>query len=155
MGREIAGMETTRRRLAPMAILAGVYFISGKLGLTLAFVHPSATPVWPPAGIALAALLLFGYELWPAIFVGAFLVNITTAGSPLVCLGIASGNTLEALVGAWLVNRYARGRNAVYSTPDIFKFALLGGLVSTCIAATLGVSSLVLGGFAHWADYTA
>jgi integral membrane sensor domain MASE1/GGDEF domain-containing protein len=155
MGREIAGMETTRRRLAAMAILAGVYFISGKLGLTLAFVHPSATPVWPPAGIALAALLLFGYELWPAIFVGAFLVNITTAGSLPVCLGIAAGNTLEALVGAWLVNRYARGRNAVYSTPDIFKFALLGGLVSTCIAATLGVSSLVLGGFASWAEYTA
>jgi diguanylate cyclase (GGDEF)-like protein len=137
-----------------MAVLAAAYFITGKLGLTLAFEHPSATGVWPPAGIALAALLIFGYQLWPAILLGAFLVNITTMGSPLVCLGIATGNTLEALAGTWLVNRYAGGRAGIYRTPHIFKFALLAGLASTTIAATFGATGLTLGGYAQSAAYS-
>ena len=86
-----------------LAVLAGVYFAAGKLGLRLAFEHASATAVWPPTGIALAAMLLFGYRMWPAIFVGAFLVNATTAGSVWTSLGIAAGNTLEGLLGVWLV----------------------------------------------------
>jgi integral membrane sensor domain MASE1 len=61
-------------------LLAVIYLIADKLGLRLAFVNPSATAVWPPTGIALAALLLLGYQVWPAIFLGAFLTNITTAG---------------------------------------------------------------------------
>src|SRR5262249_59128932 len=89
-----------------LAALTLVYIVAGKLGLLLAFVHASATAVWPPTGIALAALLVYGYPAWPAIFVGAFVVNVTTAGSVASSLGIAAGNTLEALVGVWLVNRW-------------------------------------------------
>jgi diguanylate cyclase (GGDEF)-like protein len=140
-------------RLAALAILCLVYFGAGKLGLTMAYVHPSATAVWPCTGIALAAFLILGYEVWPAILLGAFLVNITTAGSPLVCLGIATGNTLESLLGAYLVNRFAGGRNAMQSTPDVFKFALYGGMFSTMISATMGAVSLTLGGYAHWSDF--
>src|ERR1043165_7917438 len=84
-----------------------IYFIAGKLGLKLAFLNASASAVWPPSGIALAVLLLFGYRLWPAIFVGAFFVNLTTAGNLATSLGIATGNTLEALCGSWLVNAFA------------------------------------------------
>src|SRR2546427_536376 len=87
--------------------LAAVYVLAGKLGLLLAFVHASATAVWPPTGIALAAFLLLGYRVWPGIFLGAFLVNLTTAGSVATTIGIATGNTLEGLVGAHLVNRWA------------------------------------------------
>src|ERR1700745_1662581 len=90
-------------------LLTAVYFIADKVVLRLAALHASASPVWPPAGIALAALLVLGYRAWPAIFVGAFLVNITTAGNVATSLAIASGNTLEALCGAWLVNRFAGG----------------------------------------------
>jgi integral membrane sensor domain MASE1 len=95
--------------LHTVAVLA-VYVLSGKLGFAFASLHASATPVWPPAGIALAAMLLLGIRMWPAIFVGAFVVNITTAGSVLTSLGIAGGNTLEALLGAYLVvdSRVAR-----------------------------------------------
>ena len=93
-----------------------VYFLAGKLGLQFAFLHSSATAVWPPTGIALAAVLLLGYRVAPAIFIGAFLVNITTAGSLLTSLGIAAGNTLEALTGAFPVNRYANGRAAFRSS---------------------------------------
>jgi signal transduction histidine kinase len=138
--------------LPAAAVLALVYFVVGKLSLKLAFVHASASPVWPPAGIALAALLLLGYRLWPAIFVGAFLVNDFTAGNIGTSLGIASGNTLEALCGAWLVNRFAGGLRAFDRPQDVFKFA--GAvIVSTLVSPAMGVTSLALGGFADWANY--
>jgi diguanylate cyclase (GGDEF)-like protein len=133
--------------------LAALYFIAGKLGLRLAFVHASASAVSPPTGIALVAFLLLGARVWPAIFAGAFLVNLTTAGSVATSIGIASGNTLEGLIGAYLVNRFAHGRQALDGAEDVFRFAVLAGIVSTTVAATLGVTSLALGGFARWADY--
>src|SRR5438046_9863985 len=86
-----------------IGLLTLVYFIAGKFGLMLASLHASASPVWPPAGIALAALLLLGYRAWPAIFVGAFLVNLSTAGNVATSFAIATGNTLEALASALLV----------------------------------------------------
>ena len=100
------------KNLALLAGLAGVYFVAGKLGLRLALLHPSASPVWPPTGIALAAFLLVGYRVWPAIFLGAFLVNVTTAGSLATSVGIAAGNTLEGLLGCYLLNRFAGGRES-------------------------------------------
>jgi diguanylate cyclase (GGDEF)-like protein len=133
--------------------VAGVYFIAGKLGLRLAFEHPSATPVWPPTGIALVAFLLLGYEIAPAIFLGAFLVNLTTEGTTLTSLGIALGNTLEGVVGAYLVTRFARGRAALERAPDILRFTLLAALGSTIVSPTLGLTSLALSGFAPWANY--
>src|SRR5881296_2896483 len=140
--------------LLVIGILTVVYFIAGKLGLMLASMHASASPVWPPAGIALAALLVFGYRVWPAIFVGAFLVNLTTAGNVATSLGIASGNTLEAVSGAWLVNRFAGGTAAFDRPQGVFKFAL-AAVVSTIISPFFGVTSLALGGFADWANYGA
>ncbi len=128
--------------------LTGLYFLSGRLGLGLALVHPSASAVWPPTGIALAAAILFGSRVWPAILVGAFLVNVTTAGSVVTSFGIATGNTLEAVVGAFLVQRYAGG-TAVFERPrGVFRFALLAAGASTAISATIGVASLTLGGLA-------
>jgi hypothetical protein len=97
---------------ATWIVLAAVYALAGKLGLALAFVNPSASAVWPPTGIALAAILILGPRAWPGIFLGAFFVNETTTGSLSTSLAIAAGNTLEALVGAYLVNRFAGGRSA-------------------------------------------
>jgi signal transduction histidine kinase/ActR/RegA family two-component response regulator len=139
-------------KLPGIGLLAVVYFVVGKLCLKLAFLHASASPVWPPAGIALAALLIFGYRIWPAVFVGAFLVNVTTAGNIATSLCIATGNTLEALCGAWLVNRFANDLKVFDRAQDVFKFAF-AAMTSTLIAATFGVTSLALGGFAGWANY--
>jgi diguanylate cyclase (GGDEF)-like protein/PAS domain S-box-containing protein len=138
---------------AVLAALAAAYFVVAKLSLHLALVNPSATAVWPPTGIALAALLVLGYRVWPAILVGAFLANVTTAGSIATSIGIGFGNTLEALVGAYLVNRFAGGRHAFERARNIFKFALLAALISTAVSATIGVTSLSLGGFASWSDF--
>src|SRR5262249_55721184 len=85
-------------------------------------------------------------------FVGAFLVNITTAGNIFTSIGIATGNTLEALCGAWLVNKFSGGVRVFDRPQDVFKFAL-AALVSTTVSPTLGVSSLALGGFAQWSNY--
>src|SRR5438445_5041234 len=140
--------------LLVIGLLALVYFIAGKFGLMLASLHASASPVWPPAGIALAALLVFGYRVWPAIFVGAFLVNVTTAGNVATSLAVASGNTLEAVCSAWLVNRFAGGTTVFDRPQGVFKFAL-AAVVSTIISPAFGVTSLALAGFADWTNYGA
>jgi PAS domain S-box-containing protein len=130
---------------------AVVYVVAGKLGLHFASLHASATPVWPPAGIALAAAILLGPRVGPAIFAGAFVVNITTAGSIATCLGISLGNTLEALIAAGLVHRFAGGAAVFERTRSIFAFAVLAGLGSA-VSASIGVTSLVLSGYAQWPD---
>jgi signal transduction histidine kinase/ActR/RegA family two-component response regulator len=130
-----------------LAGLVGLYFLAGWVGLEFfGLLHPSASPVWPPTGVAIAALILFGYRVWPAIFVGAFLVNVTTAGSILTSLGIATGNTLEGVAAAYLVNRFAGGRHVFDHALDICKFVGLAAILSTAISATIGLGSLVLGG---------
>ncbi|MBI3804607.1 MAG: MASE1 domain-containing protein [Nitrospirae bacterium] len=129
-------------------LFIAVYFLSGRLGLSLAFFNASATAVWPPAGLSLAALLFFGFRLWPGVFIGAFLVNLATAGATATSLGIAVGNTLEAVVGAWLVRFFANGCHAFDRPTDIFKY-VLATAVSTAISASFGVTSLLLGGVAR------
>jgi diguanylate cyclase (GGDEF)-like protein len=141
------------RLVRQLVVLAMLYFVAGKLGLRLAFVNASATGVWPPAGIALAALLIVGYRAWPAILCGAFFVNLTTAGSLATSIGIGVGNTLEGLAGAYLLNRFANGRRAFARVPDTFRFVILAGLLSTTVSPTVGVTSLSVAGFASWAEY--
>lgn len=144
--------QLLKQILIGMGVCAG-YILAAKLSLRLASVHPSATPVWPPTGIAIAALVALGLRFWPAIFMGAFLVNVITAGSVLTSVGIATGNTLEALLASVLVMRFANGKHAFDRTWDILRFALYGGVLSTAVAATFGVTSLTLGGFAPWNQY--
>ena len=134
-------------------ILAAIYFVVGKLSLKLAFLNANASPVWPPAGITVAALLLYGYRLWPGIFVGAFLVNVLTAGNVFSSFGIAVGNTLEALIAAVLVRNIAAGAHAFEHAYDVFRFALALA-VATVVSATIGVTSLALCGFADWHRYS-
>jgi signal transduction histidine kinase/CheY-like chemotaxis protein len=148
-------MESRRFSGLPLVgVLAIIYFAAGKLGLMLASLHASASPVWPPTGIALAAALLFGYRVWPAIFVGAFLVNVTTAGDVATSFAIATGNTLEALAGAWLVNRFAGGKNFCDRPQGVFRFALAAA-ISTIISPVFGLTSLAFAGFADWTNYSA
>ncbi|MBI4374976.1 MAG: MASE1 domain-containing protein [Elusimicrobia bacterium] len=141
------------REVVFLGLLTVLYFLAGKIGLALATVHPNATAVWPPSAIALVAFLLKGSGVWPAIWAGAFFVNWTTAGSWLTSAAIASGNTLEPWIGAVLVSRYAGGARVFESAGHILRYTVLAGAASTMISATLGVSSLTLGGFARWSDF--
>jgi integral membrane sensor domain MASE1/anti-sigma regulatory factor (Ser/Thr protein kinase) len=125
-------------------LLALAYFASAKLGLKLAFSNESVTAVWPPTGIALAALVLWGRNLWPGVLLGAFLANVTTDVPVYTAAGIAVGNTLEAVVGAALLDRF-RFRPALPGLRDIFLLVLLAGVISTAVSATIGVASLSAG----------
>ncbi len=140
-------------QIETLVLLTVGYVLAGKLGLQLAFDNPSATPVWAPTGIALAALLILGYRVWPAIFIGAFLVNFSTTHDVFSSIGIAIGNCLEGIVGAFLVSNFAGGRQALNKASNILKFTLFGAVVSPVISATIGVVSLAVFGFAHWADF--
>jgi integral membrane sensor domain MASE1/anti-sigma regulatory factor (Ser/Thr protein kinase) len=124
--------------------LALVYFASAKLGLALAFATPSVTAIWPPTGVALAALVLGGRGLWPGVLLGAFLANVTTDVPVYTAAGIAVGNTLEAVVGVALLGRVGF-RPTLQRLRDIFALVVLGAVVSTTVSATIGVASLSLG----------
>src|SRR5215813_12100563 len=105
---------TVRRGSNYIAGLIGIgltYFVLAKSGLALSLIHPSASTVWPPTGFALAAIVLWGYRTLPAIFLAAMFANATGAGSIGTAISIATGNSLEALVGAFLINVWANGRN--------------------------------------------
>lgn len=133
--------------------VALVYLLTAKLGFLLALEQTNATAVWPPTGIALAACLVFGFRIWPGIFFGAFLANIVVLATPfssmsavLVSCGTASGNTLEALIGAYLVTRYTSGDLPLDRTQDTLCFILLGALASPVISATIGTASFCIYG---------
>ncbi|HEY2387939.1 MAG TPA: MASE1 domain-containing protein, partial [Candidatus Binatia bacterium] len=132
-----------------LSVVALVYVGAARLGLTMAFGAEQVTPVWPPTGIALAALLLLGLRAWPAIFVGAVVSNVTI-GTPIwIACGIASGNTLEALTAAWLL-RFLRVDAALTRVRDVLLLILAGSVVSSAVSATIGVASLCLGGVQPW-----
>ncbi|HSX79916.1 MAG TPA: MASE1 domain-containing protein, partial [Candidatus Saccharimonadia bacterium] len=129
-----------------MVVLCICYVATAKFGLSLDAVHNVATAVWPPTGIALMALVLGGCHLWPGITCGAFLVNLW-AGAPVpVACGIALGNTLEALVGALLLQRLVGFSPALERLRDVLSLVVLAAVLSTLVSATLGVTSGWLGG---------
>ncbi|HLN25322.1 MAG TPA: MASE1 domain-containing protein [Patescibacteria group bacterium] len=131
------------------AALTVAYVVVARLSLTVAFVHGTVSPVWPPTGFAIAALTLWGPRLWPAIAFGAVAAN-TLVGDPMpVAAGIAVGNTLEAVLGALALRRMG-----VWGEVVRFRDALV--LLAVAVLAPLpsasgGVLSLTLGGFSSWA----
>ncbi len=140
-----ADRDSVWRRLGAPVVLAVCYFGAAKLSLALAIMPGYATAVWPPSGIALAALILYGQRLWPGIWAGAALANFSIGGGWLVAASIATGNTLEALLGVWLVRRML-GAGAVLDRPEsAFRFV---GAVALCalVAALVGAGSLYLNG---------
>jgi diguanylate cyclase (GGDEF)-like protein len=126
--------------------IAAAYFVFGELGLKFAQTNVSATAIWPCAGIALGALLLFGYRVWPGVLIGSLLVAATRQASPFACAAVAVGSTVEAVVGCYLVTRFAGGKHVFERAQDIFKFALFAGLVSPALSAIVGVTGIYYAG---------
>ncbi|HEY1562099.1 MAG TPA: MASE1 domain-containing protein [Caulobacteraceae bacterium] len=129
---------------AELAAIAFAYWLAATLSLRFASINPSATPIWPPTGLALGLMLLRGYRIWPAILAGAIAANVQTSGW--ISLAIGVGNTLEALAGAWLVNVLAGGVTAFRNPVGVVKFAAVICVLATPISATMGVLALTLGG---------
>jgi len=128
-----------------VALLFLAYFFTARFGLLLDAVSGFATLVWPPTGIALAALLLFGRRLWPGVLLGAACVNLIAGASLPVALAIGAGNTLEALAGSALLRR-VRFDPRFERIQDVAALVLLAAVFSTIFSATIGVFSLLAGG---------
>ncbi|HYG77789.1 MAG TPA: MASE1 domain-containing protein [Planctomycetota bacterium] len=129
------------RYVGQVLAITAIYFLSGRLGLSLAFELPQVTTVWPPSGFALAALLLFGTRCWPGVFAGALLINIALNVPWPAALGIASGNTLEAVAGSLLLKR-AGFKNELERRQDVIALIFIAGMISTTLSATIGTASL-------------
>ena len=139
----------SRGRFVAILIAVSIaYFILARLGLRLASINPSASPIWPPTGLALAAVLLGGVRVWPAIFIGAFAANAATAGTLETSALIALGNTLEAVVGGFLIARWSPNSDTFASPAGVAKFAAVCFAPATIIGATIGVGTLYVFGLA-------
>ena len=141
------------RYISTLLVVALAYFVLAKLGLRLASINPSASPIWAPSGVALAAVLLGGLRVLPAVLIGAFAANATTAGTLETSALIALGNTLEAAVGGFLIERWAGGRAAFCTPAGVAKFALVSVGPATVISASIGVATLSVAGFAAWQNF--
>jgi PAS domain S-box-containing protein len=140
-----------------LAVVAAAYFIVTKLGLALAAIYPGTVPIWAPAGLALAAVVLRGLRVGPAIFAAAFaagalpdIPDASLAGSIATLSAVAAGNTLAALAGGYLIGIWAGGRETFDTPAGIAKFALVGLGPSAMLGATVGVGSLCLSGYVDW-----
>ncbi len=119
-----------------------LYYYSAKFGLKINAVSGFASMVWPPTGIALASVLICDFQIWPCIFLGAFLINWQTGAPILAAVGIGIGNTAEALLGAYFLKRVSGFKNFFESFTEVSTFILLTVLGSTMISAHIGVFSL-------------
>src|SRR5262249_39757600 len=129
-------LQAAGRYAIELGAVAVIYFALARIGLMLASINPSASPIWPSTGVAWAAMLLRGYRIWRAILVGAFFATLTTAGSIATSLGIGLGNTIEGLLGVYLITRLSGGK-ATFDTPaGVARFALLSFL-PTALCATI------------------
>src|SRR6266540_4841366 len=123
--------------------VAAAYYAGARLGLLLALVREQVTPLWPPTGVALLCLLLFGLRVWPGIALGAFLVNLPIGPSVAGAAGIAAGNTL-APVCAYLLLQRSGFRVELDRFRDALALIFLAALGGMAVSATIGSGVLVL-----------
>ncbi len=142
-------MKRTLIYLGKILLLAVIYHLAVRVGLSTAFVQANTSPVWPPTGIAIAALLIFGIDLWPGIALGVFAGSLLTGAPPALALGMTLGNTLEAVAAALVLRKLTDFRNALERTRDVVIFALVS-LLATTISATIGTLTLMFTGNGFW-----
>ena len=142
IGRRAWTRDDTRYALH-LVLLAVVYYVAAKLSLRLAVVGRNVTPLWPPTGIAFVAFLVFGRRMWPAIALGAFLVNLPITPNALAAVVTAAGNTLAPLLAATLVHAVGF-RRQIDRWRDAFAIVFLGALLAMTVSATIGTTTLLV-----------
>ncbi len=146
-------MPRSARTVATATLVGLTYFFAAQLGFRAAFLAEQVTTVWAPTGIAVAALLLWGITLWPAIWLAAFAANALTNVPPWVAAGIATGNALEAVAAVWVLSR-VRGFDPVFRrTRDVLAFIAVAVVASPIVSASVGVAMLCVGDVAAWTRY--
>lgn len=143
----------TAAYLTKLVLVLVAYFVVGVVGLAVPFTSGNVSPVWPASGIALGAILLVGYRIWPAIALGAFLVNLLTPIPPVAALGIAVGNTIGPLIGAWLLGRFTSFPPSLTHLRDVLALIVFAALGGTAISATVGCLTLSLTPINPWSSF--
>jgi PAS domain S-box-containing protein len=124
--------------------IAIAYFGLAVSGLLVPWINPTATPLWPPTGLALALMLIRGYRIWPAILVGGFFSTAVDGGALSEAACIALGTPIAALAGAWLINRWSHGRETFATPLGVAKFAVIAFAPTAMISAAMATLGLVL-----------
>jgi PAS domain S-box-containing protein len=150
---EIGRWHLNRSQLWEQFWVFAIYSIAGEIGLAVPFTSGNVSPLWPPAGIALAATLIYGYRIWPAIALGAFVVNFFSQLPHLDAAGIAIGNTLGPLFGAWLLRQFVTFKLSLVRLKDVLGMLVCGALCGTGISATIGAGVLHLTGVNAWSGF--
>jgi len=140
--------------LAKILALAIIYHLAARVGLKMAYVQANTSPVWPPTGIGLAALLIFGYRLWPGISLGVLIGSLLTGAPFSLALGITIGNTLEALVAVYFLKKFVGIHNEIDRIQDVVGLVLVS-LLCTTIGASIGTLTLMLTGNGAWQNFWA
>ena len=138
---------------ATLAAIAVAYFCAAKFGFLLAFATQQVTAIWPPTGIAFVAYVLFGFRVWPGVFLGAFLANAATNEPLGTAVGIAVGNTLAGLTGALLLRVFGGFEKALERLRDVLGLVLVAAAVGCMVSATNGVATLALSGIVPWSAF--
>lgn len=137
-----------------LALVFALYLSAGKLGLSVPFTSGNVSPVWPASGVGLASVLLWGYEIWPALALAAFLVNFLSPIPTVSCIGIALGNTSSAIVGGYLVRRFVNERPSFERLRSVLGLIALGAVVAPMIAASIGSTTLLLTHVRAWSGFS-
>jgi signal transduction histidine kinase len=137
---------------AEVIVLAIIYHLAARLGLQMAYVQANTSPVWPPTGIGLAALLIFGARLWPGISLGVLLGSLLTGAPFNLALGLAVGNTFEALLAVFILKRLFNLHNELDRVQNVIALIIVS-LLCTTIGASIGSMTLMLLGFSQWQDF--
>jgi integral membrane sensor domain MASE1 len=143
------------RSLTLGGAIALAYLGGAHLGFRLAFIAEQITTVWAPTGIALAALLLGGMRLWPAIWLGAFVANAATTAPFWTAFVVATGNTMEAIVATWALRQIPAFDVMLRRARDVLTFVAIAGLACTTVSATIGVATLCAAGVQSWPRFGA
>ncbi len=133
-------------------LIAGTYFLSAKLGLQFAFLKGNVTLIWPPSGIALAAILLMGPGAIPGIMLGAFSATYSTGAPFLFSLATAIGNPLAAIIPFFLIKKFSSFRPQLDDLTSVFSILLFGALVGPLFSATVGSASILLSNMGTWSN---
>jgi PAS domain S-box-containing protein len=136
-----------------VAVVFALYLAAGKLGLSVPFTSGNVSPVWPASGVALASVLLWGYEVWPGIALAAFFVNLLSPIPALSSIGIALGNTSSALVGGYLVRRFTNCRPSFGRLRDVLGVMAFGAAIAPMVAASVGVTTLLVTHVRAWSGF--
>ncbi len=145
--------HSKRRRTWELVCVLAAYLLAGEIGLAVPFTSGNISPLWPPAGIALAAMVILGYRIWPAVALGAFIVNFFTGIPHLAAVGIALGNTVGPLCGAWFLRQLPRFQPSLTRLRDVLGMSILGALCGTAVSATVGAGVLFLTGVNAWSGF--